>query len=431
MRWRERPWGRWLETPSNPELNVCDIAALAGAAHAAGALVVVDNTLATRLVQRPLDLGADFAVPARRSTSPATATSSWAGQHARPRARGGDPGVAPAAGAILGPFEGGWRALAAHASPPPGPRTANAQRARRLARARVGDVAACATGPTRGPGPRDGRPADDRFGTVLGFDRRAPSAAGFLGRCSLVYESTSFGGVHSTAERRRRWGDGPSRQGTYGSARARGPRRPGGRGHRSGRARSTRRVAGARNVGRAGVPSEVREPDARGPPATIHVCAECGHQEARWHGRCPGCGAWNTLVEERAGRAPRAARAATAAGAARPAPLRDVRAEAGPRLETGIGELDRVLGGGLVPGSLVLLGGSPGIGKSTLTGDGARQPRRAGRDGSTSPARSRRRRSGCAPSGSARTRCASRSLAETDAGRRCWPRSRPSARTSA
>jgi DNA repair protein RadA/Sms len=107
-------------------------------------------------------------------------------------------------------------------------------------------------------------------------------------------------------------------------------------------------------------------------PTTIHVCSSCGHAEARWHGQCPECGEWNTLVEERApaargaAGAGRAARRTAAAGA--PVALRDVRAEALERLSTGIGELDRVLGGGLVPGSLVLLGGSPGIGKSTLTG---------------------------------------------------------------
>jgi DNA repair protein RadA/Sms len=112
-------------------------------------------------------------------------------------------------------------------------------------------------------------------------------------------------------------------------------------------------------------------------PSTIHVCSECGHAEARWHGQCPGCGAWNTLVEERApvesarggGRGGGAGGRAKAGGLAlTPVALRDVQATAVARLSTGIGELDRVLGGGLVPGSLVLLGGSPGIGKSTLTG---------------------------------------------------------------
>jgi DNA repair protein RadA/Sms len=107
-------------------------------------------------------------------------------------------------------------------------------------------------------------------------------------------------------------------------------------------------------------------------PATVHVCSSCGHVSARWHGRCPGCEEWNTLVEERGPSAPARgggsrASANGAARAARPVPLADVAAERVPRLLTAIGELDRVLGGGIVPGSLVLLGGSPGIGKSTLT----------------------------------------------------------------
>jgi DNA repair protein RadA/Sms len=103
-------------------------------------------------------------------------------------------------------------------------------------------------------------------------------------------------------------------------------------------------------------------------PTTIHVCSECGHSSARWHGQCPGCEAWNTLVEERA-EPSKGARGAARSGVAarRPVRLADVSTERVPRLQTGIGELDRVLGGGLVPGSLVLLGGSPGIGKSTLT----------------------------------------------------------------
>src|SRR3954467_2416061 len=101
-------------------------------------------------------------------------------------------------------------------------------------------------------------------------------------------------------------------------------------------------------------------------PTTVQVCSACGHQEARWHGQCPGCGEWNTLVEEAvAPAAQRGRRAASRAG--RPVRLRDVQTPAVARSETGIREFDRVLGGGLVPGSLVLLGGSPGIGKSTLT----------------------------------------------------------------
>jgi DNA repair protein RadA/Sms len=101
-----------------------------------------------------------------------------------------------------------------------------------------------------------------------------------------------------------------------------------------------------------------------------YSCQECGHASLRWSGRCPGCSEWNTLVEGRPA-APRggAARGFGGSGPApRPIALGEVEAPATARLETGVGELDRVLGGGLVPGSLVLLGGSPGIGKSTLTG---------------------------------------------------------------
>jgi DNA repair protein RadA/Sms len=107
-------------------------------------------------------------------------------------------------------------------------------------------------------------------------------------------------------------------------------------------------------------------------PSSIHVCSDCGHETPRWHGQCPGCGAWNTLVEEAVARpvagGRRGAGGAGAGGAAvKPVALGEVRAEAVARLSSGIGELDRVLGGGVVPGSLVLIGGSPGIGKSTLT----------------------------------------------------------------
>jgi DNA repair protein RadA/Sms len=98
-------------------------------------------------------------------------------------------------------------------------------------------------------------------------------------------------------------------------------------------------------------------------------CSDCGHGALTWTGQCSGCGAWNTLEEvsapaKRAGRGGGAKRGA----APKPVPLRDVKAERSERLGTGIAELDRVLGGGLVPGSLVLLGGAPGIGKSTLAG---------------------------------------------------------------
>jgi DNA repair protein RadA/Sms len=101
-------------------------------------------------------------------------------------------------------------------------------------------------------------------------------------------------------------------------------------------------------------------------PTTVFTCSQCGEQTPKWHGRCPSCSAWNSLAEERAAPARPGARGGASAPG-RPVPLREVSAAHAPRLSTGIGELDRVLGGGLVPGSLVLLGGSPGIGKSTLT----------------------------------------------------------------
>src|SRR5687767_8185523 len=103
--------------------------------------------------------------------------------------------------------------------------------------------------------------------------------------------------------------------------------------------------------------------------ATVFACSACGHESPKWHGRCPGCGEWNTFVEETRASAPRArpGGAKSRARALRPVPLGEVEAPRVERMRTGIGELDRVLGGGLVPGSLVLIGGSPGIGKSTLT----------------------------------------------------------------
>src|ERR1700730_18117637 len=107
------------------------------------------------------------------------------------------------------------------------------------------------------------------------------------------------------------------------------------------------------------------------PPTSIHVCSACGQEARRWAGQCPGCGEWNTLVEE-ALRSVAAGRRAPGSGGARgaaaaPVALADVAAAADHRLSSGIGELDNVLGGGIVPGSLVLIGGAPGIGKSTLT----------------------------------------------------------------
>jgi DNA repair protein RadA/Sms len=107
-------------------------------------------------------------------------------------------------------------------------------------------------------------------------------------------------------------------------------------------------------------------------PSTVFVCQECGSQAAKWLGKCPDCGAWNSYVEERPVETTAGAGAATGhryalAGATGAARLyADINIEQHARLSTGIDEFDRVLGGGVVPGSLVLLGGEPGIGKSTL-----------------------------------------------------------------
>ncbi|HUF13828.1 MAG TPA: DNA repair protein RadA [Longimicrobiales bacterium] len=104
---------------------------------------------------------------------------------------------------------------------------------------------------------------------------------------------------------------------------------------------------------------------------TLFYCTECGGESARWEGQCPACREWNTLVE-----APRAASGVRRQGSesavglsfgdSEPIALASVTRESSDRLSTGIGEIDFVLGGGLVPGSIVLLGGEPGIGKSTL-----------------------------------------------------------------
>jgi DNA repair protein RadA/Sms len=100
-------------------------------------------------------------------------------------------------------------------------------------------------------------------------------------------------------------------------------------------------------------------------PKTVYACTECGAQSPKWQGQCPGCGAWNTLVESIATPAP--TRFQTVAGARSAVrPLASIVAQDRPRVPTGLDEFDRVLGGGMVPGGVVLLGGDPGIGKSTL-----------------------------------------------------------------
>ena len=108
---------------------------------------------------------------------------------------------------------------------------------------------------------------------------------------------------------------------------------------------------------------------------TVFFCKECGYESAKWMGQCPGCKEWNTFVEEPAERKAAAGRgpgisarmgATGRPGRVKPARLEEISVEENDRIGTGFGELDRVLGSGIVGGSLVLVGGDPGIGKSTL-----------------------------------------------------------------
>lgn len=106
---------------------------------------------------------------------------------------------------------------------------------------------------------------------------------------------------------------------------------------------------------------------------TIFVCSDCGNEFNKWAGQCPACGAWNTLYEQKVSEinendSRRRGSSSDAGGArrAKPSKISELKADANSRIDTGIGELNRVLGGGLVPGSLSLISGEPGIGKSTI-----------------------------------------------------------------
>jgi cystathionine gamma-lyase len=193
----------WIESPSNPGLDVCDIPAIAAAAHAAGGRLAVDNTLCTPLGQRPLDLGADAVMySATKALSGhsdlvlgavATRDAEWAAALRRHRSQGG---------AIAGPFE----AWLLHRSLP--------TLALRLGR-QSANAAQLAGWLRRHPDVRDvrhpsGQAASAQMtftGPLVGFTlASAERAQAFLGALELVAEATSFGGVHSTAERRERWG---------------------------------------------------------------------------------------------------------------------------------------------------------------------------------------------------------------------------------
>ena len=200
----------WIESPSNPALDVCDIAAVAGAAHATGARLVVDNTVATPLGQQPLDLGADAACYSASKTlsghsdlvlgAVAVRDAEWAAALRRHRTQGG---------AIAGPFEA-WllhRSLATLAL-----RLARqSENALGLAcflrgRPEVSDVRH--PGLEEHPGHTVAMRQMRHAGALVGFtvEGGAARAQRFLAACELVTEATSFGGLHSTAERRARWG---------------------------------------------------------------------------------------------------------------------------------------------------------------------------------------------------------------------------------
>jgi DNA repair protein RadA/Sms len=108
---------------------------------------------------------------------------------------------------------------------------------------------------------------------------------------------------------------------------------------------------------------------AKATAATVYVCQSCGHQSRKWLGKCPECGEWNSFAEERARAAAKgeAGRARLSFGReAKPVAYGEIESQDDARTSSGVTEFDRVLGGGIVPGSLVLIGGDPGIGKSTL-----------------------------------------------------------------
>ena len=199
----------WIETPSNPQLDVCDIAALAAAARDAGAEVAVDNTTATAYLQRPLALGATYVIASDTkaltghsdlilghvSTADeerAAAVRTWRTRH----------------GAIPGPMEV-WLAHRSLATLPLRmPRQcASAQRLAECLAGHPGVTAVHYPGLPSHPGHAIARRQMDAFGTLVSFDLGTRERAErFLRALTLVREATSFGGVHSLAERRGRWG---------------------------------------------------------------------------------------------------------------------------------------------------------------------------------------------------------------------------------
>ena len=99
---------------------------------------------------------------------------------------------------------------------------------------------------------------------------------------------------------------------------------------------------------------------------TVFFCNSCGYESSKWMGQCPACKEWNTFVEETVVKSAKSSSQSITRSVSRPQTITSIEVGDDERISTHLGELDRVLGGGIVPGSLVLVGGDPGIGKSTL-----------------------------------------------------------------
>ena len=199
----------WLESPSNPGMEICDIAALSKAAHRAGALVAVDNTTPTPLGQLPLALGADFSVAS--DTKSMTGHSDLLIGHVAVRdleLRAQLDQWRTLTGGVLGPMEA-WLALRSIATLPLRLERSceNAQRIAEFLTTRDEVVSVLYPGLPSHPGHEIAVKQMRYFGPVLSFLLRDKSAAeAFLAKSTLLTEATSFGGVTTTAERRARWG---------------------------------------------------------------------------------------------------------------------------------------------------------------------------------------------------------------------------------
>jgi cystathionine gamma-lyase len=199
----------WLETPSNPTMDVCDIAALSEAAHRAGALVAVDNTTPTPLGQLPLALGADFSVAS--DTKAMTGHSDLLLGHVAVRdleLRAKIDQWRTLTGGVLGPMEA-WLALRSIATLPLRLERSceNAQRIAEFLATRDDVTSVLYPGLSSHPGHAIAAKQMRYFGPVLGFVLRDRTAAeNFLAKSKLLTEATSFGGITTTAERRARWG---------------------------------------------------------------------------------------------------------------------------------------------------------------------------------------------------------------------------------